>query len=68
MGPDERGIRQFATPPLTEVWRTAPYLYDGRAESIREVLTTYNRGDTHGKTSDLSDQDINDLAAYILSL
>lgn len=68
LGPDERGIRQFVTPPLAEVWRTAPYLYDGRAESIREVLTTYNRSDTHGKTSDLSEQDIDDLAAYILSL
>ncbi len=68
LGPDERGIRQFATPPLAEVWRTAPYLYDGRAESIRDVLTTFNRGDTHGKTSDLSEQDIDDLAAYILSL
>ncbi|MGH2270531.1 c-type cytochrome [Anaerohalosphaeraceae bacterium U12dextr] len=68
LGPDERGIRQFATPPLTEIWRTAPYLYDGRAESIKEVLTTYNRGDTHGRTSDLSDQEIDDLIAYILSL
>jgi YVTN family beta-propeller protein len=68
LGPDERGILKFVTPTLIEVWRTAPYLYDGRAETIEEVLTTHNRKDTHGQTSALSDQDIADLTAYILSL
>ena len=68
LGPDERGIEKFVTPTLVEIWRTAPYLYDGRAVTIEEVLTTYNRHDKHGKTSDLSKDEIADLAAYILSL
>ncbi|MDI6451691.1 c-type cytochrome [Anaerobaca lacustris] len=68
LGPDERGITEFVTPPLVELWRTAPYLYDGRARTVEEVLTTHNRQDMHGKTSDLSEEEISDLAAYILSL
>jgi len=58
----------FDTPTLIEAWRTAPYLYDGRAETIKEVLTRHNDGDKHGKTSALTDEEINSLAAFILSL
>lgn len=56
------------TPTLVEVWRTAPYLQDGRAANMQEVLTTYNPGNQHGTTSDLSSQQIDDLAEYVLSL
>lgn len=55
------------TPTLREAWRTAPYLSDGRAESIRDVLAVHNAGDRHGKTSNLRPEDIDDLAAFILS-
>ncbi len=34
------------TPTLIEVWRTAPYLFDGRAASIREVFSIYKHGIT----------------------
>jgi len=68
IGPDELGIREFVTPPLVEVWRTAPYLYDGRAATMREVLTKYNPEDKHGRTSSLSEREIDDLAEYVLSL
>ena len=60
--------RLFDTPTLVEVWRTAPYLYDGRATTIKEVLTKYNPDDVHGQTSDLTEQQINDLAEFVLSL
>ncbi|GAI42933.1 unnamed protein product, partial [marine sediment metagenome] len=60
--------QSFDTPTLIEAWRTAPYLYDGRAETIKEVLTRHNAGDKHGKTSALTDEEINSLAAFILSL
>jgi hypothetical protein len=33
-----------------------------------EVLTTRNPGDKHGKTSNLTPQQLDDLAAYLLSL
>ena len=57
----------FDTPTLVEVWRTAPYLYDGRAETIKEVLTKYNQDDKHGTTSSLMEEQINDLAEFVLS-
>lgn len=57
----------FDTPTLVENWRTAPYLYDGRAATMKDVLTTFNKGDTHGRTSGLSEREIDDLAEYILS-
>ncbi len=56
------------TPTLVEVWRTAPYLKDGRAATIVDVLTTFNEEDLHGRTSNLSEAEINDLAEYVLSL
>ena len=66
-GPDQRGIREFDTPVLVEVWRTAPYLLDGRAGTMPEVLTEFNPDDAHGMTSKLSKQQIADLAEYVLS-
>jgi DNA-binding beta-propeller fold protein YncE len=56
------------TPTLVECWRTAPYLHDGSAATIREVLTTKNRPDCHGRTSQLSAGQIEDLVSYVLSL
>jgi len=58
---------EFDTPTLVEVWRTAPYLYDGRAATIKEVLTTHNPDDKHGLTSNLTDNEIEDLAQFVLS-
>jgi hypothetical protein len=35
---------------------------------MTDVLRKHNAGDKHGKTSGLTEQGINDLAAFILSL
>lgn len=59
--------QRFDTPTLVEVWRTAPYLYDGRAATMEEVLTKYNAQDKHGVTSNLTDDQVKDLAAFVLS-
>jgi cytochrome c peroxidase len=59
--------RQFDTPSLVEAWRTAPYLYDGRAVTMKEVLTTFNEDDQHGTTSKLSEQELADLIEFVLS-
>jgi YVTN family beta-propeller protein len=64
----DQPIDKFYTPTLIEVWRTAPYLHDGSAATMRDVLTTHNPHDQHGETSNLSNQEIDDLCAYILSL
>ena len=58
----------FDTPTLVEIWRTAPYLHDGSAATMRDVLTTGNRNDAHGRTSHLSPDQIRDLEVYLLSL
>lgn len=60
--------KPFVVPTLIEVWRTAPYLHDGRAATIRDVLTNFNKDDSHGSTSTLTEQEINDLIEYVLSL
>jgi YVTN family beta-propeller protein len=59
--------RAFDTTTLVEVWRTAPYLYDGRALTIGEMLTTANPGDVHGTTKELTKEELSDLTEYILS-
>lgn len=58
----------FYTPTLVEIWRTAPYLHDGSAATMMDVLTTRNADDKHGKTKHLNKQQLEDLAAYVLSL
>jgi len=59
---------KFYTPTLIEVWRTAPYLHDGSAVTIRDVLTTRNPSGRHGDAAGLSQQDLDDLCEYVLSL
>lgn len=56
------------TPTLVEVWQTAPYLHDGRAMTIKEVVTTYNPNDQHGVTSNLDASQIDDLVEYVKSI
>ncbi len=62
---DERTGR-FDTPTLVEVWRTAPYLHDGRYLTVREVLAEGRHGLV--RDANLSDEEIDALAEYVLSL
>lgn len=57
----------FDTPTLTEVWRTAPYLHDGRAATVADVLTKCNPDDEHGRTSSLTPDQVQDLAEFVLT-
>lgn len=66
-GHDGPGVK-FDTPMLAEIWRTAPYLHDGSARTVREAIAGPDRFDQHGKTAELSDQQVDDLVAYVLSL
>lgn len=52
-------------PTLRDVWATAPYLHNGAAATIKDVLTTYNTNDGHGATSALSALELEQLEAYI---
>ena len=44
------------------------YLHDGRATSLAEVFTLHNPADRHGVTSTLSEEQIEDLVVFLLSL
>lgn len=52
------------TPTLIEVWRTAPYLFNGRAATMREVFEK----EKHGVAKKLSEKEINALVEYVNSL
>lgn len=53
------------TPSLRGVAVTSPYLHDGRAPTLRAVLTDWNRTSRHGNTQVLSVQQLDDLL-YLL--
>ena len=59
---------EFDTPTLVELYRTGPYLHDGNAVTLKEVLIDRNPNDQHGKTKDLKPEEIDDLIAFMLSL
>jgi cytochrome c peroxidase len=59
---------EFYTPTLVELWRTAPYLHDGSAPTIRDAITARNPAGNHGRISSLSAEEIEHLCAYLLSL
>ncbi len=58
----------YDTPTLLGIYRTAPYLHDGRAATIIDVLTKYNPRDQHGTTSHLTAEQVVDLVEFLKSL
>ena len=68
VGRFDQATNRFDTPTLLELWRTGPYLHDGRAATLRSVVTEFNTADKHGKTSHLSGNQVDDLVEYLLSL
>lgn len=58
--PEARG-GAFKTPPLRELWLTAPYLHDGRAATLRDAIRAHTR-------SALSEPQLADLEAFLLQL
>ena len=53
------------TPTLREVWRTAPYLFDGRAATMEEVYSVHKHG---VKNKKISKKEIEALTEYVNSL
>jgi YVTN family beta-propeller protein len=60
---DNPGLYKSA--PLTNIALTAPYLHDGSARSLEEIWTIYNPNDKHGRTNDLTKDELNDLIEYL---
>ena len=55
----------FDTPKLNNIVDTAPYLHDGRAQTLEEIWTVYGGKDFHGYVNDLMKMELNDLIEYL---
>ncbi len=64
IGDDVEFEAGWDTPTLREVWRTAPYLFDGRAATMRDVFAVHK----HGINGKISSKDVDALVEYVLSL
>jgi hypothetical protein len=53
------------TPTLLGVWETPPYLHDGSAPTLRDVLTTSNTTGLHGFVASLAAEQVDQLVAYL---
>jgi len=60
---DNAGLLKAA--PLTNIALTAPFLHDGSARTLEEIWTVYNPDDKHGRTNDLTKDELNDLIEYL---
>jgi mono/diheme cytochrome c family protein len=58
----------FDTPTLIEVWRTAPYLHDGRYVNMKDVFKLGLHGDVSGDVGGLTDEQLDELVEYVMSL
>jgi len=66
--PSEKMPLKYDTPTLLGIYRSAPYLHDGSAKTLKDVLTTNNAGDKHGKSSHLAANQIDDLTEFLKAL
>ncbi|MGL4420896.1 MAG: hypothetical protein ACRCZF_09550 [Gemmataceae bacterium] len=66
--PREKLGPKFDTPSLLMVYRSAPYLHDGRAKTLHDVLTMANKADQHGVTSHLKPAEVDDLVEFLKAL
>lgn len=53
--------REFITPTLVEIWRSAPYTYTGAVTDIKKVIGQF-------ASRALSDTELEDLAQFVLSI
>lgn len=68
VGTGDGAENRFDTPSLRGLRLTAPYLHDGRAATLEEVLTKYNSHKRHGQAHLLSAQELADLIVFLLAL
>lgn len=68
IGTGDTTHRAYDTPALLRVSETAPYMHDGRAETLESIFTTHNPSRLHGNSADLSPEQLADMIAYLKSL
>jgi YVTN family beta-propeller protein len=61
-------ISSFDTPQLERVYEDGPYLHNGEALTLEEIWTIFNNNDTHGVTSDMAKEQLNDLIEFLKTL
>lgn len=54
--------REMDTPTLVEVWRTAPWVFDGRFSTMEDTVRYYTEG------KNLTNSQITDLTNYVMSI
>ncbi len=62
------GGNKFYTPKLLELYRTAPFLHDGRAATLKDIFKIHNKEGKHGEADELSDDELDDLVEYLKTL
>ncbi len=65
--PDD-AYRGYNPPSLRGIYDKDPYLHDGRAKTLREALSGPHSADNVTGLGELSDQDLDDLIAYLKTL
>lgn len=60
--------KKFDVPSLREIWRTAPYLHDGRAATIEEAIAELHKDERFRERSGLRTDEIDAIAAYLRTL
>jgi len=60
--------KEYDTPSLVELYRTAPYLHDGRYCTLEELLNECSHGHIRETLDKLSDQEIAQFITYLKSL
>ncbi len=65
---DDRDIAKFQTPVLHGLHRSAPYGHDGKFKTMHDLVEGLVRTDKMGKGSQLSNDDVDALVAYLETL
>jgi YVTN family beta-propeller protein len=65
---DERIGPEYDTPTLRGLYDSAPYFHDGSAPTLYETLTRPTPGSEHDVTALLTEEQIQDLIAFLLAL
>ncbi len=68
LGSESDKYPEYNTPSLLGAYAKVRYLHDGRAKTLEAVLTKYHGPELVSGTAALSDEEVQDLVAYLKSL
>ena len=62
-------VKEFDTPTLRDIYASATYFHDGSANTLMDTINNkVNDKDKHGVTSQLSQQELDDIVEYMKAL